>query len=252
MDGVLRRVLGFFVDNFPGPAALAVGIPAGLVWAGLCLHLAAHLKTRRGWKTGYTRKVFHFAIFVSVAVLQGLWGTPEVCLFGGMTSLVVLHAVLRGAGHPHYEALAREKDAPRRTTFVVVPYVATLLGGLASNILFFELSVVGYLATGLGDAVGEPAGTRFGRHRYPVPCLGPVWAERSLEGSAAVFLACVVAVALGGALTGHLPRGALAWWSVPVVALCCAVVEAVSPHGWDNLTLQLVPAWATHLLWIQA
>jgi len=38
---------------------------------------------------------------------------------------------------------------------------------------------------GWGDAVGEPVGTRFGRHPYRVPSLAGVPATRTLEGSLA-------------------------------------------------------------------
>ena len=48
-----------------------------------------------------------------------------------------------------YEAIAREKDEPRRTFFVLLPYFTTLAGGLASNILFGPFAVAGYLVTGV-------------------------------------------------------------------------------------------------------
>ena len=241
MDLIWQRAVGFFVDNWPPPGMLAVGIPLGLLWAWLCLHGAGRLKRDHGFKTGYSRKVFHIATFVTVALLQRFVGTPAVCLFGGMASLVILHAIIRGDGDMLYEAMARERDAPRRTYFIVAPYAATLLGGLASNMLFGHIAVVGYLVTGLGDAVGEPVGTRFGRHRYPVPSLRGVKAWRSLEGSAAVLVASALAVALGFWLNPQLAAGPLFWAKLPAVALACALVEAVSPHGLDNLTMQVVP-----------
>jgi len=47
-------------------------------------------------------------------------------VFGAATSLVIAYALARGDGHYMYEALAREKDAPHRTRFIVEPYLATL------------------------------------------------------------------------------------------------------------------------------
>lgn len=243
---VAERFISFFVDNFPSGRAIAVGAPLGLLWAYLCLLLAGQLKRRYGLQTGYTRKVFHFSIFGSVVVVQGIWGTPIVCLFGGMTSLVILYAVVRGAGHVLYEAMAREKDAPHRTYFVVVPYFATLVGGLLSNMLFGPVAVIGYLVTGFGDAVGEPVGTRFGRHTYRVPSFGGVRAIRSLEGSAAVLASCAGAIVVGVVLCPQLELNAWSWLKVPLLALGCALVEAVSPHGWDNATLQLIPSALAH------
>ncbi len=246
MEIFWERALGFFVDNWPSPPMLAAGIPLGIAWAYTCLHMAGLLKRDLGFKTGYSRKAFHFTTFCCVALLHRFLGTPAVCLFGGMSSLVILYAIIRGDGNLLYEAMAREKDAPRRTYFIVAPYAATLLGGLLSNMLFGHLAVVGYLVTGLGDAVGEPVGTRYGRHKYNVPSLRGVKAQRSLEGSAAVLLACVAAILLAAALNPLFLLGPNGWWKVPALALLCALVEAVSPHGWDNLTMQVAPnfiAW---------
>jgi phytol kinase len=239
---IIDEVFSFFADNFPPWNAIALGGPLGLAWAALCLLFSGYLKKARGVKTGYTRKVFHFSIFGSVVVIQWLWGTPMVCLFGGMTTLVVFYAVFRGAGSTLYEAMAREQDEPHRTHYIVVPYFATLLGGLTSNIMFGELAIVGYLVTGFGDAIGEPVGTRFGRHRYRTPSFTSVESTRSLEGSLAVFAACSVAVLIGVALCPPLELGTRNLLLVPVLGLACAIAEAISPHGWDNATLLIVPS----------
>jgi phytol kinase len=193
-------------------------------------------------KTGYTRKVFHFLIFGSVALIQWLWGTQIVCLFGGMTTLVVFYAVFRGPGNMLYEAMAREKDEPHRTHYIVVAYFATLIGGLASNIMFGEIAVIGYLVTGFGDAIGEPVGTRFGKHTYRAPSFTSVEPTRSYEGSLAVLVACMLAVVLGIALCPALDLTARSLLLVPVLGVACAVGEAVSPHGWDNTTMLIVPS----------
>jgi phytol kinase len=175
--------------------------------------------------------------------VQSLWGTPALFVFGGATSLIIFYAVFRGAGNLLYEAMARERDEPHRTYFIMAPYFATLIGGVASNVLFGPIAIVGYLTAGLGDAIGEPVGVRFGRHRYRVPSLRDVKTTRSLEGSAAVFLACMAAIALALALSPHLHVTSHALYMVPLLAAACALVEAVSPHGWDNAFLQVVPAF---------
>lgn len=192
-------------------------------------------------RTGYTRKIFHFSIFFSVALIQWLWGTPAVCLFGSMTSLVIFYALWKGNGHILYEALAREKDAPRRTYFILTPYLSTLLGGLVTNILFGPVAIVGYLVTGLGDAVGEPIGTRFGKHIYKVPSLSTVKATRSYEGSAAVFCMSIIAILLSITLTPLFSFELIHLGLIPFLAIICTLIEALSPHGWDNATMQLFP-----------
>lgn len=241
-------VLTFLLDNIPTVRELLTGGPVALGWAAACLGFAGWLKTRKGWRTGYTRKVFHFLIFTSAVAVHLLRGTRGVCLFGAMTSAVVFYAVWRGAGHPFYEAMAREKDAPHRTYFIIAPYVATLVGGLAANAFTPSAAAVGYLVTGIGDAIAEPVGTRFGRHRYAVPSLLGVRTTRSLEGSASVFVASVIAVVIGVWISPALSLGASALWMVPLLGLACALLEAVSPHGWDNAVLQIAPSLLALLL----
>ena len=222
-----------------------MGGPPGLAWSFACLWFAGRLK-QNGIKTGYTRKIFHFLIFSTVALLQWRSGTPAVCLFGGMCTVVVFFSVWRGPGNILYEALAREKDEPHRTFFILVPYFTTLVGGLVSNIFFGPLAIAGYLVTGLGDAIGEPAGTMFGKHHYRVCSLSSVPATRSLEGSIAVFVISVVALLLASSISPHITLTAFGIPKVLIIAAACTLMEAMSPHGWDNATMQIVP---TVLVW---
>jgi len=248
MEPIAEKILSFFISNSPPWNVILVGAPLAILWSCLCLCFAGYLKLGKGWRTGYTRKVFHFLIFTSVVIIQFLWGTPAVCLFGGMCSLVIFFAIRKGAGNILYEAMAREKDEPHRTYYILVPYVATLIGGLASNILFGEMAVVGYLVTGVGDAIGEPVGVRFGKHTYRVPSLASVKSVRSWEGSLAVFAMSVAAIAAAIAILPDLHFTSSSFLLIPLIGLVSAGVEAASPHGWDNATLQIIPsflAWLT-------
>lgn len=245
MNWFLERVLGFFVDNFPSWHDIALGGPLGLAWSFAALWFAGRLK-QTGAKTGYTRKAFHFTIFCTVAILQWRFGTSAVCLFGGMCTLAIFFSLWRGPGNMLYEAIAREKDEPHRTFFVLVPYLTTLAGGLVSNILFGPVAIAGYLVTGLGDTVGEPVGTRFGKRHYRVMSLSSVPATRSVEGSSAVFVMSAVALLIAAAVSPQITLSDFAALKIIAVAAVATLVEAVSPHGWDNLTLQIVP---TALVW---
>jgi len=243
-----ESIVHFFVENVPDATTLAIGGPVALVWAAACLIFSGLLKTRRKLKTGYTRKVFHFLIFGTVVAVHWLWGTPGVCLFGGMTSLVIAYALLRGSGHVMYEAMAREKDAPRRTYYIVVAYFATLIGGLLTNILFPATAVFGYLVTGFGDAVAEPVGTRFGKHEYRVPAISGVRAIRSLEGSCSIFIVSALVLIVWFALSHQFELSGRSLLIIVLISCVATLVEAISPHGWDNTTLQVVPAFLGAIL----
>lgn len=237
------QVYRFLTENAPPPFVIMAGGPPFLVWAYACLRFAAHLKCARGVKTGYTRKTFHVLTFLTAVGVQVAWGLPVLFVYGAAVTCVLAYAVARGVGHPLYEAIARESDAPHRTYYVVVPYFATLFGGLLSNALFGPAAVVGYLVGGMGDAAGEPVGTRWGRHRYQVPSWGGVRVTRSVEGSAGVLVFSLAAVSMGVALMPGLELTQRNVALLPVLALSCALVEAASPHGWDNATMQLVPSF---------
>lgn len=208
-------------------------------WAAATLLAVGALSAyarHRGVRVPYTRKIFHFGVFTGAAVTHTTWGLQGTNVFGAVLASVVVVAVLRGDKDPIYRVLARETDRPRRSLFILVPLATTAVGGLGSALLTGSYAAVGYLVSGWGDAVGEPVGTRWGAHQYRVPSLAGVPARRSLEGSVAVFL-----VGWAGAT--------VALWSLSEpsqavrVGLACAavgaVVEALSNHGLDNLTVQL-------------
>jgi phytol kinase len=99
------------------------------------------------------------------------------------------------------------------------------------------------LLLGVGDGLGEPVGTRFGRHRYRVPVVG---GRRTLEGSAAVF-AGSLAVVLCCYWDGRAATLTARLLAATTAALAVTVVEAVSPHGADNFT---IPVAGGSVVWL--
>jgi len=239
---IVEKILSFLIDNFPSLKSIIIGGPLSLFWTFLCLYFAGFLKKNKGLKTGYTRKIFHFLVFSSAAIIQLIWDISIVCLFGGMATIIIFYSISKGSGFILYEALAREKDEPHRSYYIIIPYFATLLGGLTSNILFGKFAIFGYLVTGFGDAIGEPVGTRFGKHTYRVPSFKGVKTNRSYEGSFAVFIVSMLAITIGIILTSTLGFTLRNIFLIPLLALICMAIEAISPHGWDNTTMQIIPA----------
>ncbi|MCX5810482.1 MAG: hypothetical protein NTX36_14135 [Proteobacteria bacterium] len=91
----------------------------------------------------------------------------------------------------------------------------------------------------------------IGKHRYRVPSLSSVPTTRNWEGSTAVFIMSVIALGIAAAFSPHIAAPSLGIARIIVIAAACATAEALSPHGWDNATMQLIPSalvWA----WIKA
>src|SRR5688572_20569205 len=127
----------------PTPGLVLRVAPVAAVYGALAAYAVSHLHARRGVRTPYTRKLFHFAIFTMAGVVHLTWGTAGVVVYGSVVALLVCWALLRGEGYPFYEALARPSDRPRRTLFIVVPLATTALGGVGANLLTPSLAFVG-------------------------------------------------------------------------------------------------------------
>jgi phytol kinase len=214
--------------------------PLAALFTVVAAAVAGWLRVRHGVRAPYTRKTFHFMILSTALLVQLRWGLPGTVVYGSVVATGVLLAVARGAGNPFYEALARDSDRPHRTLFILIPLATTALGGMLANALFPAWAHVGYMVVAWGDAVGEPVGTRWGRHRYRVPSLAGVAATRSLEGSAAVFLASVLAGAIALLASGTTASAAVG--AALAIGAGSTLVEAASNHGLDNLTIQLAAA----------
>lgn len=231
---------GDFATYLPDRWDWMVVFPASFLFALAMARTAAWLKTGRRWKTNYSRKAFHVAMFTAAFGLGLAAPVDRVAAYGAGAGAFMLLISARPEHpwlSPMYNALAREQDEPHRTYHLLAPFAATALGGMATGVLFAGFYQAGYLVAGLGDAAGEPVGVRFGRHRYRVPTLSSVRCFRSLEGSAAVLLVSFAAAAL--ALYGLDYTAAEVLAGATGAAVCATLTEAASPHGWDNLTTQL-------------
>lgn len=246
LEGSLQVLEEFIRRAWPTGTEFLLFVPLAALISWLGRRLASWLKTRRHWRTAYTRKIFHFVIFTSASVLQVWFGLSAVVVFGLVTSLFVLFAVYRGHASPFFLALARPSDAPKEKLFILVPLFTTAAGGVLANLFFGPFASIGYLVGGWGDAVGEPVGSRWGRHRYKVLSLAGVSATRSLEGSAAVFV-----VGTFVAIAGLLAMGFPASRALPIGLACGSggmLVEAISSHGLDNLTIQVAASGIAYAL----
>jgi phytol kinase len=225
--------------TFPSIGEWLIVLPAGTAVGALCGWLVGRAKVRWRIPVGYSRKIFHFVIF-SLAGLTGLaGGFTATQVFGASLAIVVFYALWRGERSYLFRAVARPSDAPHQKYYILVPFLMTALGGVMGNILFGRAALIGYITTGWGDAVGEPVGTRWGRHRYPVPTLTGIRVTRSLEGSLGVFLASLLGTIAVLSLGFDLST-AETLTTAFVAAVVTTVVEALTFHSLDNLTIQLL------------
>jgi phytol kinase len=232
----ISRIASFFISNFPAASLIAWLFPLTIIWSFLAAYMAGTCKRHFNWNTGYSRKLFHFLIFFTACIYQLKFGLGGVFILGWSVTAVIIYSCYQGSGNLLYEGMAREKDAPYRTRYIVYSYLSTFAGGVLSNLFFGYYAIFGYAVTGIADALAEPVGTRFGRHTYPVFSFDKrKHSRRSLEGSMAVFLAAVfiaAAICYASPLSISIP---LLIWGGAI----CAVSEAISPGGFDNAVLQL-------------
>lgn len=239
---LIPRVIGPFLPSLP--TVLSWFVPTFLL-AGVAVISVSYLRIQRGWSVPYTRKIFHGIVFTTAGVLQLIVDVSVTSIYGTVVVSWITLALIKQYDSALFTALARPSDRPRETLFIVLPMVATGLGGVISNVLFGSAAVSGYLLCGLGDAVAEPVGERWGRHTYWVPGLAGVSARRSVEGSLSVFIVGGIAVFSGLLVQGSDVIGAAG------ISLIAAVVgtgvEAISHHGLDNLSLQLAVSGVVYM-----
>jgi phytol kinase len=226
----------------------------------LCLWtLAGYLKVNRGLSIGYTRKLNH----TFTLLLAAVWFLPlplDVARtnfrIAGTILMFLLLIVCYAHTHPllqlMFSGYARDKDKPHQAFHVWFSFGIGLLALLLVDALFNDRLILATAALllGVGDALGEPIGMRFGKHRYRVGAvLCAQGSIRTLEGTSAVvlgsFLTAIVCLQLFSVGTSSL-------WivsSAGILALVVAGIEAVTPHGLDNFTIPLGAALALHILY---
>lgn len=216
--------------------------PLCFAFAILWMELCARIKSKFHWPTGYSRKAYHLLTFLSVAFIQLKGSFADLCMFGFCTSSMVGYALIRGSGHPWFEVMARPKDAPHQHRYIILPWLATFLGGWLSHLFFAPAAIYGYLVVGLCDAIAEPVGHKWGKHRLPTFELS--WlrnSHRTWQGSSSIFImACVIPPLVLAAGPYSTAWNMVLFMNIGVFALSITSIEAFSPHGWDNFTLQIM------------
>lgn len=207
-----------------------------------------------GWlRTGDARKLNHATVLVAGVIWFNSGDVAQdriACHMAVLILFVLLLVVCRwhksGLAHYAFYGYARESDRPHDAFHVWFSWLVSILGLEAVDLTFHSLELTRFaaLVLGLADAVGEPIGTRFGKHRYLVrDLLTSTHKYRSWEGSLAV--AAMASFVVYFCLVPMIPNGLVDDSESRIVRLMIAlvaggfiaVIEAWTPHGLDNLTI---------------
>ena len=218
--------------------------------------LAGWLKARGYVRTGDARKINHAAVLAGGVVWfnSGDSGMDRVsCHLAVSLLFLLLLIVCRyrdwGVFEYAFQGYAREADRPHDAFHVWFSWLVSIVGLELVDLAFGSVALTrcAALVLGLADAVAEPIGSRFGKHRYRVrDILSDVCRQRSWEGSLAVAVMTSVIVFISfspqwGTDWGF-PVFVMASFRLPMALLAggfVALVEAWTPHGLDNLTIPL-------------
>lgn len=193
----------------------------------------------------YTRKVNFFALFLIPNLVSYLMPYPvspvtttlRTVFF--ILTLAVFAAPIRER-IPVVATMFLSYDRPEDRPFTLLWLVTQLAAGyliVAPLSIYFahsgvaQLMFIPILTHGLGDGFAEPVGVRFGKHKYATRALFTHRRyTRSLEGSACVLVAGLVAVAVFHA--SFTPTQF--WLALVTIPALMTLAEAVSPHTWDT------------------
>lgn len=216
------------------------------------------LVSKKGVKANYTRKINHFSlmfipffmdmIHTSSGASNGSEDNFLLSVMGLLSGLLFMALFIKpirervGVINTAFLSVDRPEDRPFTLTWLTTQTAASFLVAIPltaylMSINKMELIFIIILINGFGDGLAEPIGIRFGKHKYETRALFTKRKyTRSLEGSACVFIAGLLAVILFSSSfsTGQF---ILALLAIPILM---TLAEAFSPHSWDNAFLFLV------------
>ena len=153
-----------------------------------------------------------------------------------------------------FTSINRPEDEPNTLLWLSTEAAATSLIILtftyfATTQSFYDLAIppetlsflllIPILASGIGDALAEIVGKKWGRLHYKTHALFTKQKyTRTIEGSSAVFLTTlIVGLTLAFLLPTAIPL--YFWKAVILLPVSMTLSEALAPHTWDNPILYL-------------
>ena len=203
-----------------------------------------------GIKVNYTRKIVHFSLFLIPVLLRSVFpyqGSIRHFIIScviAIVSLVIYIKPLReniSIVGTMFLSIDRPEDRPHTLWWLFTQILVGYMIFIPAVIFFVQKGLAGMIWIPLlilcfGDGLAEPVGVRFGRHKYETYAFfSKKKYVRTLEGSACVFLASLVVIAVFHSSFTQ-TEFIMALLIMPILM---TLVEAFSPHTWDTPTLYL-------------
>ncbi len=209
------------------------------VYIAVAIGIGELLRRALGYSQEFTRKFIHIAV--------GMISLPTALLFHHLGWAIIPPLSFVAINYLDYrygliQAMMSSNRSNLGTVYFPLSFAVILAlfwGNPSGAAAHPHLIIAALMPMTWGDALAAIVGQRFGRRRYTV--LG---ATRTLEGSAAMLLASMIAVFLA---LWPLPVGMRAAAAL-VTALVATLAEALSSRGIDNLTVPAVSSLALALM----
>lgn len=197
------------------------------------------------WRVNYTRKINHFFVFFSPYLFKFIFPYEEslktqiiIALVGLSTLTIYLKPIRKKVTFvaTMFAAFDRPEDRPHTLKWLFTQYLATYLVAIPLWLIFDKLGhteaiPIIILINAIGDGLAEPVGITWGKNKYRVNALFTSKRyERSLQGSACVFLVAILALLAyrDSFTTLHFLRALI------ILPATATLAEAKSPHTWDS------------------
>ena len=226
-----------------------IGLILSYTYAFGLLGLAEAIRIRRGYSQTFTRKLVHVGAGMWVWGILALFDTWQIGLIPFGTFIVLNYIFYR---RTVFQAMDAQDSTPGTVYFAFsITLLYALFWRTDGRADWAVVATGGVMAMTWGDALASIVGGRWGQRAYVV------WGHRrTWEGSAAMFLASLTAVALtllllpGSSLspTAESLQGGTALLYAALAAGVATLAEGVSPAGADNLSVPLLTGATLYLL----
>lgn len=217
-----------------------IGLLVSYLYAGALLIIGEVLHRHFEIPNDITRKVVHIG--------AGMWIFGVLALFDTWQYGVIPFATFIGLNYFFYrvklfKGIDSETASPGTVYFAIAITLVSLVFWRPQGPIDHAPAIVaGVMTMTWGDALAALIGKRFGKRRYTIND-----STRSYEGSAVMFGVSLVVIGLslsllpGSSLTPYadLPSTSAIVLATLAGAAIATVVEALSPHGTDNLTVPI-------------